>query len=159
MIVLAVGDARHPHVGGNFDDGTDGAFAPDDRRYVFMRHAILKADQQAIRRQHRLDQFAGPFGVIGLDDEKDDVERLLDLGDLAEMEGRNLGVDRPGRQVDRDAVLADGLDMIRPLIDESDIEASQGKVGRNGGPLRARAEKCDPRAALFVPTHVTDSPR
>ena len=112
-----------------------------------MRHAVLQADDKPVLRENGLDHLRHPLRVIGLDDEKDEIELLLDLRHLAEVQRRHLGVDRARRQIYRDAVLADRLDMRRPLLDESHVVSRQHEVGADRGALRARSHKGDPRIA------------
>ncbi len=57
-----------------------------------MRHAILQTDDETVPRQNGLDHLGHPLRVIGLDDEKDEVEFFLDLGDLAEISAGTLAL-------------------------------------------------------------------
>ena len=108
-----------------------------------MRHAVLQADDKAVRGQNRLDQLAGPAGIIGFDHQKHEVERLFHLRHLAQVERGNLGVDLAGRHVDGDAVRPDRLYMGGPLIDKGHIQPGQGKVGGDRGTLCPGAQKRD----------------
>ncbi len=123
MVILPIGDTWDEHIGSNLDDGADRSLGANHRRDIQVRHAVLQTDNKSVPRHNGLNHLGHPLRVVGLDDEKDEVEFFLYLGDLAEMQRRHSGVDRSRRQIDGNALLPDGFDMGRPLLDKGHIES------------------------------------
>ena len=58
---------------------------PTTSAIVVDGHAVLHAGHQPVRLQVRLDQLAGPAGVVGLHQQQHDVEPLAQGRDLAQV--------------------------------------------------------------------------
>ena len=76
----------------------------DDGCNIQMGHSILQADDKPILGKNGFDHLRHPFRVIRLHDEKNEVELLFDLRDLAKVQRRHFGIDRARRQIDCDAL-------------------------------------------------------
>jgi hypothetical protein len=94
---------------------------------------VLHRNEVAVRRDIGPDQVRRPFGVVGLHRDHRDVERplLRQLRHVADMQRLHRHHHRFGRRhaVDREAVAADLLDMLRPAVDQRHVMAGAGEQG------------------------------
>ncbi len=91
----------------------------------------------------RLNQLAGPARVIRLHQQKHDVERFGKGADIAKIIGADRCHLRFAWHVDADAVLPHGLDMLRPLVDQHDIEPGTRQIGADRRAVCAASENRD----------------
>ena len=116
----------------------------DHARDALLVQAVLQRHDEAVGRQVLLDQRRRPFGVVGLHRDEGDVDRLLarQVLHLGEMHG--LGVLDRDLLLRRDAIelqpaAADGLDVLRPEVDQGDVLAAYGRASRrHNHPTRRR---------------------
>ena len=110
-------------------DDTAQHFAPSgDWAYLLVVDAVLGRDDHSVCRQVREDEVRRPAGVVGLDCQKDDVERLGDVADLTQVYRVGLygEVSLLGR--DGQALLSYRFDILGPLVYERNVAASPGQV-------------------------------
>jgi hypothetical protein len=111
---------------------------------VVDAHAVLKADDEPLVGEDRLDQLARPSAVVGLRHEEDEVELLPQCGDVAQVDGPGRSERRLLRHPDLDAARTNGLDVGGPLLDEGHIEAGADHVSSDPASLGTAAEYGDP---------------
>ncbi|GAC1046051.1 hypothetical protein thsrh120_60560 [Rhizobium sp. No.120] len=143
MIVLPVRDARDEHVRRHVEDCTDGSLGANDRGNRMLRHTILDAYDEPISGENRFDQPAGPRGVVGLDNDKDQIEPLSDFSDLTKMLSANVCMKRASGKIHRDTTNVHGVDMIGPLLDKHHMQACLYEIRTDRGTLGACPDKCN----------------
>src|ERR1700722_7959396 len=136
-------DARYEHIRGHLNHSAQRALRPDDRSDIVHCHAVLHADDEAVRLYHGLDKLAGPPRVISFDHDDHDIKGFPKRCDFAEMKCANRCYSRFVRHLDPNAVFPHRLNMCRPLIDERDIEARACQIRAYGSAVRPRAKNRD----------------
>ncbi len=140
---LPVRDARFEHVRGDLDDGADRALGAEHIGDVAMRHAVLQTDDEGVGGEVGADQLTRPAGVVGLDDDEDEIEGLPQGRDLAEVDRPNRSDLGGTRHPHLDAAFAHRLHVGRPLLDERDVVSGTDEVGPDSRALCSRAQHGD----------------
>ncbi|HTW50722.1 MAG TPA: hypothetical protein VME45_02365 [Stellaceae bacterium] len=127
----------------------------DDAGNRLLVHAVLQRDDIAAGCQILLDEPRRPFGVVGFDADKGDVDRRL-LGELLRLgEVQRLAFDRERLRAlmvgDADAVAVDRRDVLGPEIDEGDVFPGLRHMCAGIAADRAGTDHDDPLAHRFPP--------
>src|ERR1700722_1898895 len=140
---LSHNNARYEHIRGHLNHSAQRALRPDDSGDIVHCHAVLHADDEAVRLYYGLNKLAGPPRVISLDHDDHDIKRLPKHRHFAEMKCANRRYSRFVRHLDPNAVFPHRLNMRGPLIDERDVEARARQIRAYGSAVRAGAENRD----------------
>lgn len=127
------------------------ALAPDDGGDGLVVHAVLHPDEDAIALEVGLDEFARPSGVEGFDDQQNDVEFHPERGQLAKMARADGDAQVQARHLHAQPLFAHRLHVLRPLVDDDDVEARVDQVGRHAAADGARAQDGDFPVHVFPP--------
>jgi hypothetical protein len=141
---LSVDDPWFEHVASHFDYGAQGSLGSDDRGDGVHRHPVLDAGDESRGAHQRLDQFARPSCVVGLDADEDDIERISQLSHFAQVERTHLRGVRFPRHYDADALGAHGFDVSRPLLDKRHVKPRANHIRPNRRALGSSSNDRDP---------------
>ena len=135
---------RHLDVGGDAAHGAILAHYAGDGDVV---PAVLQRHEEAVVFHVAPDEVGGPLGIVGLDGDENEVERLgdaLGVGQVHSFDARLAGGGRRHREGplaagDAEAVGPHLLHVLRPHINERDVLALAGKERANVAAQRTRA--------------------
>ena len=147
-IGVTLDNAGRVHRRGDFDDGGQCPRLPHHLNNVVARHAVLHSDDESIVGHIRLDQFARPARVIGLDEQQHGVELFAQRGYLAQIQdSRMRNLDAPAfiklPELDAHAIGRNGAHVVWPLLDPRHGESGVHEVGPDARPVGARTEHGD----------------
>ena len=136
--------ARLVHPTADRDDAAEGAVAAGDGGHTLVVDAVLEVDDRAVVAHERGDEAGRPLGVVGLDRDEAEVERLLDRLHLVQVQGVDGNADvADQRAAETQAVLLHRFDVVDPVVDQRHVVAGSGEQTADHAADRARSDDSD----------------